>query len=51
MFLTITSWNMQGAGYEKLNAMCNVYVDFKDTNVLLLQETGNPNNPNGIQQG
>ena len=51
MFLTITSWNMQGARYEKLNAMCNVYVDFKDTNVLLLQETGNPNNPNGIQQG
>lgn len=51
MSLTITSWNMQGAGYEKLNAMCNVYADFKDTNVLLLQETGNRNNPNGIQQG
>ncbi len=51
MQLTVTSWNMQGAGYDKLTYMCNVYADFKDTNVFLLQETGNPNNPNGIQQG
>lgn len=49
MAINITSWNMQGAGYDKLNAMCNVYADFRDTDILLLQETGNPNNPNGIQ--
>ena len=50
MPLTIASWNMQGNGQERLRAIANMDAGNCLPDVILLQESGNPER-NGISSG
>ena len=44
MSLTVSSWNMQGAGAKKFDRIKSSDYDMRKTDIFLLQETGNPEN-------
>ena len=44
MSLTVSSWNMQGAGSKKITSIQSSEHDISNTDIFLLQETGNPGN-------
>lgn len=50
MSLTVANWNMQGAGADKFARAKSSDYDLSNTDILLLQETGNPDN-GGLKEG
>ena len=50
MSLKVSSWNMQGAGAEKFIRAKSSDIDMTNTDIFLLQETGNPSN-GGFEEG